>query len=315
MSMEINSTYGRYATTANNSTSDKGNTAKEAKQTDNTKENPEALSKKYDEVSFSKEGYENYRKSVSENGQAISYENVARQKEILSNGIDYCYNLSQEADKLNKAAEEALTDGDTLSWQTKRDNLDKAYQNLRDEIVQGYENGTRQVNVIDENSETGYRILTMEEELSALDAAYEKNVKGFEELAAQQEKAEAIIGEWQEQIVAIEEGKNSDEAVEKQEETDKDQNKSSGMVGINAGKLARMLASAKTRSQVQAVIAKIQSDLQECEAGKNNGMDVDEESVKAAEQLLQEAKSRMSSAENREATPEEEMAAALASLM
>ena len=99
------------------------------------------------------------------------------------------------------------------------------------------------------------------------------------------------------------------------EEAEKDENKSSGMVGINAGKLARMLAAAKTRSQVQAVMSKIQSDLSECEAGKNQGMDVDEESVKAAKQLLQEAKSKMSSAENREATPQEEMAAALASLM
>lgn len=99
------------------------------------------------------------------------------------------------------------------------------------------------------------------------------------------------------------------------EEAEKDENKSSGMVGINAGKLARMLAAAKTRSQVQAVMSKIQSDLSECEAGKNQGMDVDEESVKAAKQLLQEAKSKMGSAENREATPQEEMAAALASLM
>ena len=89
----------------------------------------------------------------------------------------------------------------------------------------------------------------------------------------------------------------------------------SGKVGINAAKLARMLAAAKTRSQVQAVIAKIQADLMECEAGRNNGMDVDEESVKAAEQLLVEAKFRMSSAEDREATPEEEMAAAIASFM
>ena len=270
----------------------------------------------HDKIDFSNKGIDNYRKSVSEKGKTLSYDNTLQLKKKLAKGVDYSYNLSQEADKLNKAAEEALTDGDTLSWQTKRDNLGKAYQNLRDEITQGYEKGTRQVNVIDESSETGYRTLTMEEELSALDAAYEKNVKGFEELVAQQEKAEAIIGEWKEQIAAIEEGKNTDEAaVEKQEKTDKDQIKSSGMVGINAGKLARMLASAKTRSQVQAVIAKIQSDLNECDAGRNQGLDVNEESVKRAEQLMQEAKSRMNSAENREATPEEEMAAALASLM
>ena len=252
-----------------------------------------------------------------ENGKSVAYD----RKKILSGGINYSYNLSGEADKLNKADEEALAEGDTLSWQTKLDNLKKAYQNLRDEIIQGYENGTRQVNVIDESSETGYRTLTMEEELSALDAAYDKTVKGFEELSSQQENAREIIDEWQEQIAAIKEGKSTEQSVEEQEEqtgqeeSEKDENRSGGMVGINAGKLARMLAAAKTRSQVQAVIAKIQSDLSECEAGKNQGMDVDENSVKAAKQLLEEAKSRMSSAENRAATPQEEMAAALAALM
>ena len=89
----------------------------------------------------------------------------------------------------------------------------------------------------------------------------------------------------------------------------------SGSVSINAAKLARMLAAAKTRSQVQAVIAKIKSDLKECDTGKAQGMDVDEASVEAAERLLQSAKSRLGSAEDREATPQEEMASALAGLM
>ena len=88
-----------------------------------------------------------------------------------------------------------------------------------------------------------------------------------------------------------------------------------GRVGINAAKLASMLAAAKTRAQVQAVIAQIQSDLKECDAGKEQGLDVDEASVEAAKSVLQDAQSRMGQAENREATPEEEMASALASLM
>ena len=100
-----------------------------------------------------------------------------------------------------------------------------------------------------------------------------------------------------------------------EEEAQGDQTGTSGRVGINAAKLARMLAAAKTRSQVQAVIAKIEADLRECDAGKAQGMDVDEASVRAAEQLLSEARSRLGSAESREATTAEEMASALASLM
>ena len=110
------------------------------------------------------------------------------------------------------------------------------------------------------------------------------------------------------------------EALQKKDDTDDEEaggesSKSSGCVGINAQKLARMLAAAKTRSQVQAIIAQIQSDLRECDAGKEQGMDVDEASYSAAEQLLQQAQQQLGQAENREATPEEEMASALASLM
>ena len=87
-----------------------------------------------------------------------------------------------------------------------------------------------------------------------------------------------------------------------------------GSMGINAAKLARKLAAAKTQSQIRAIMAEIQSDLRECESGKAQGMDVDEASVEAAERLLQEARQRMGQAENREPTPEEETASALASL-
>ena len=106
-----------------------------------------------------------------------------------------------------------------------------------------------------------------------------------------------------------------DDGTKASEEAEGESTKSGGCVGINAAKLARMLAAAKTRAQVQAVLAKIQADLKECDAGREQGLDVDEASVEAAEHLLQEAKSRMGQAENREATPEEEMASALASLM
>lgn len=269
-----------------------------------------------DGAAFFKGGYENYRKSVS-------YD------------VSYGYDLSEEAALLNER-------GGSISWQAKSENLAKAYAALYDEIVQGYENGTRQIDVTDENSESGYRTLTLEEELNALDAAYEKALKGFEELAAQQQKAKPIIEEWQKQVAKLRGTENSAETAEKQEaqvgqeeqieqdepveqeekleqdeqnEASADQSGMSGSVSINAGKLARMLAAAKTRSQVRAVISKIQSDLKECENGKNQGMDVDESSVRAAERLLQEAKSKMASAENREPTPQEEMAAALASLM
>ena len=118
-----------------------------------------------------------------------------------------------------------------------------------------------------------------------------------------------------EEVVVGEEETAEEEEAPDTEDDEIESESSSGWMGINAAKLARMLAAAKTRSQVQAVMDMIQSDLRECDAGKEQGLDVDEASVQAAESLLEEAKSRMSSAEDREPTPQEEMMSALASLM
>lgn len=181
-------------------------------------------------VSISKEGYESYRNSVSESRQSLTYDGAIRQKKNLmdadqSKGMDYGYRLSKEANSLNESDKEALTDGKSLSWQARAENYAEAYANLYDEIVQGYESGTRQINVIDESSEQGYRTLTMEEELSELDAAYEKNVKGFEEYVAQQNKAQAIIGEWKEQVAKIKSGVTTAQSIEEQTEQDGGQEK------------------------------------------------------------------------------------------
>jgi hypothetical protein len=86
-------------------------------------------------------------------------------------------------------------------------------------------------------------------------------------------------------------------------------------IGINAGKLARKLAAAKTKAQVQMVIAEVQQDLAECEAGRENGAIVDENSVRAAQEVLNQANQRLNEVDDREATPEEEMAFSLAGLM
>lgn len=119
----------------------------------------------------------------------------------------------------------------------------------------------------------------------------------------------------QDEGIAVSEELTEDEETADSEDDEIESESVGVSMGINAAKLARMLAAAKTRSQVQAVMDMIQSDLRECDAGKEQGYDVDEASVSAAENLLEEAKSRMSSAEDREPTPQEEMMSTLASLM
>lgn len=80
----------------------------------------------------------------------------------------------------NKLAEITEHDEGYRSIEEKGSALLEAYASAYDEIVQGYADGTRNVYVEDEAVESGYRKMTMEEEISGLDAAYQKYVSGFE---------------------------------------------------------------------------------------------------------------------------------------
>lgn len=176
------------------------------------KESISKLAERPVSVSISKEGYESYRNSIQDNGKALSYDQVAEQRKMLADvkmdsDTDFGYRLSLEANQLNEKDKTSANGG--FSWQARVENYAEAYANLYDEIVQGYTDGTRKINIMDENSELGYRTLTMEEELSALDAVYEKTVKGFEESAKQQQKAQGIIKEWSEDIEKIKSGGSS----------------------------------------------------------------------------------------------------------
>lgn len=73
---------------------------------------------------------------------------------------------------------EALGEADTCasSWREKAMRITETYGQLRDEIVQGYADGTREVWIVDKGASTadlkqgkGYHVLTMEEELKQLD--------------------------------------------------------------------------------------------------------------------------------------------------
>ena len=80
----------------------------------------------------------------------------------------------------NKLAEITEHDEGYHSIEEKGSALVEAYASAYDEIVQVYADGTRNVYVEDETTESGYRKMTVKEEISGLDAAYQKYVSGFE---------------------------------------------------------------------------------------------------------------------------------------
>ncbi len=100
----------------------------------------------------------------------------------------------------------------------------------------------------------------------------------------------------------------ADEVSEKESET------ISGKVGVNVGKTARKIAAAKTRAQLQTVIAEIEGDMQEVKDGIEKGW-CDETEMDKVKMLMAMAQNRMGQVEDREATPEEENLFAMASLM
>ncbi len=127
-------------------------------------------------ITISKESRDSYRKKIQESSNhKKTYEDIIKTRNSIKEAsksitVDFGYELSKEVGKLK----EQRTNNNTYSLSNRAEDYVKAYANLYDEIVQGYKNGTREFYVEDENSETGYRKMTMEEELNNLDKAYQK---------------------------------------------------------------------------------------------------------------------------------------------
>lgn len=146
-------------------------------------------------LSISDEGKEYYCNSVQQEGHE-SYDTVLQRRQQLKNEkigfIDYGLELQKKA--VTNAG------GNILSTTDKANNYVNAYAELYDEIVQGYENGTREIYVADES---GTHKLTKDEELSALDAAYKKTVDNFVTMEKTNQHAREIIGKEMEKISKI----------------------------------------------------------------------------------------------------------------
>ena len=169
---------------------------KENKQTNEKHTTEQAV-----KLSISNEGMEYYRNCIQQNRQE-TYDDVLQRRELLKSekirDIDYGYEISKKAAELNKDA--ANAGQNALSTTDRANGYVAAYAELYDEIVQGYESGTREIYVADEN---GPRKLTKDEELSNLDAAYKKTVDDFVTMETTNQHARGIIGEEMNKISKI----------------------------------------------------------------------------------------------------------------
>lgn len=110
----------------------------------------------------------------------------------------YGYRLSEEAGKLKEQRES----GAAYSLSDRAADYVKAYGNIYDEIIQGYKDGTIERYVEDESSETGFRRMTMEEELADLDKAFQSAADKAEVDA----KASRILDGYKEKLSKLKSG-------------------------------------------------------------------------------------------------------------
>lgn len=84
-----------------------------------------------------------------------------------------------------------------------------------------------------------------------------------------------------------------DKAVSEEQDETASSEKQGGKVAVNEGKRLRQIAAAKSRGQVQQVLALLQKDLSDCKAGLEKGW-CDESEIAKVEALISRAKERMS---------------------
>ena len=170
-------------------------------QEENKQTNEKRTAEQSVKLSISNEAMECYRNRIQQNGQE-TYDEVLQRRELLKSGkikdIDYGYEISKKAAELNKDA--ANAGQNALSTTDRANGYVAAYAELYDEIIQGYEAGTREIYVADEN---GTRKLTRDEELSALDAAYKKTVDDCVTMEKTNQHAREIISEEMDKISKI----------------------------------------------------------------------------------------------------------------
>ena len=165
MSIRIQNPEARYETAVSNAKI--SNSLEEMKK--NTPEQDDAL-----KLTISKEGMEKFRDSIK-----VEAKKSLGNTDVILN--DYRSMISSKLS--SNYGEKRLPheiEGAYQSISDKADDLLKAYAESYDEIRRGYVDGTREAYIADSTSETGYRKLTMEEEIAELDKAYQQHVTEFE---------------------------------------------------------------------------------------------------------------------------------------
>lgn len=156
-------------------------------------------------VSISREGMQKYRASVQKTSKPLDIAALQEKKEYLSKSVvDPAHGMTEDFHQrlLKFNSEKGKKEHSAESMMT---NCATVYASMYDEIKSGYEQGTREFWVIDDKSENGFRKVTEEEELAALDEAYDFYsyvTEGYVNYGMKSRDAieSALSGTWQQKV-------------------------------------------------------------------------------------------------------------------
>lgn len=126
-------------------------------------------------VTISKEGMQHYRDSLEkmEGSHTINIDELQKYKEKLSKSVpDIMGQMQADFHKRFVGLNSESGEKDCTATDFSRNCL-TVYAQMYDEIKRGYADGTREIYIADMESDTGFRRVTEEEELAALDEAME----------------------------------------------------------------------------------------------------------------------------------------------
>lgn len=164
------------------------------------------------EVTISEEGKEKFRSNLAESekitwGMHKQEDSDLKEAKILTSHVNVLLG------RIQKGGKDSLTaDGQARA-------IFEAYASEYDKIVKGYQDGSRVCYVSDPDSETGYRQLTKEEDLQALDDAYRQICDGYEDWLHNAREAEDIVEkDYRKRLQYIKSSGNRGDKLQKMEE-------------------------------------------------------------------------------------------------
>lgn len=129
------------------------------------------------DIKISDEGYRMYRENLSklEKSDSIVAKEKSLDKEIFSKAVIDITGLTQLNfhSQFKKINSKNNIDGGKCEGLDLAKNCFEIYTSMYNEIKQGYADGTREIWIVDQAAENGFRKATEDEELAALDSAYD----------------------------------------------------------------------------------------------------------------------------------------------